>query len=341
MLSDNGNAWSAALFSDSMAVVSLAQSGQFDVVNLNTGVKTETITSPSDGGPQGMTEINDHLAAAAMADWSFAGTGTGASVAIINTDNLSLEAEIPVHINCVDVEKLNDGNLLAISWGSWFGADNYGTLHYINSSTYSKIFNIQLPSAAKANYVVELSDNQVYVNAFDQNYNTVCGILNLNTQNYSEQSSGFFASEIRNYFGAGYYLVNEGAQTNIYDDNYVLAETLPFAISPAHVIIEEENNIAADVSVESGWNLLSVPLLAGNMSAVSLFPNASTGATGFNGTYIPADTLENGKGYWMKFPASETVSITGAIVKRGNRIITGMEHNWSVRSGCRCIINFN
>ncbi len=323
MLSDNGNAWSAALFSDSMALVSLAQTGQFDVVNLNTGIKTETITSPADGGPQGMTEIDDHLAAAAMSDWSFAGTGTGASVAIINTDDLSLEAEIPVHLNCVDVERLNNGNLLALSWGSWFGADNYGTLHYINSATYSEIFNIQLPSAAKANYVVELSDNEVYVNAFDQNYNTVYGILNLNTQNYSEQSSGFFASEIRNYFGAGYYLVNEGAQTKIYDENFVLTESLPFAVSAAHVIIEEENYISAEVPVEEGWNLLSVPLLAEDMSATSLFPAASTGATGFNGVYFAADTLENGKGYWMKFPAPGTVSITGSKINGGIELSQG------------------
>ncbi|MBU1545115.1 MAG: T9SS type A sorting domain-containing protein, partial [Proteobacteria bacterium] len=69
-----------------------------------------------------------------------------------------------------------------------------------------------------------------------------------------------------------------------------------------------------DVAVNSGWNIISVPLLAADMSVSSLFPGAASSAYGYNLGYTIATTLTNGKGYWLKFNSANTFNICGSIV---------------------------
>lgn len=47
------------------------------------------------------------------------------------------------------------------------------------------------------------------------------------------------------------------------------------------------------------------------MRKTSLFPDAITPAYGYSEDYYVADTLIIGKGYWLKFPQSDSVSIVG------------------------------
>jgi uncharacterized repeat protein (TIGR02543 family) len=72
--------------------------------------------------------------------------------------------------------------------------------------------------------------------------------------------------------------------------------------------------LCATIPVQTGWNLLSVPLRAASMEAADLFPAATGGAFGFNGGYEDATVLENGKGYWLKFDAPANVEVCGSEV---------------------------
>ncbi|MEO6695827.1 MAG: T9SS type A sorting domain-containing protein, partial [Ignavibacteria bacterium] len=65
------------------------------------------------------------------------------------------------------------------------------------------------------------------------------------------------------------------------------------------------------VAVNTGWNILSIPLLAADMNVSSLFPSAVLPAYGYNNGYVVSNTLVNGKGYWVKFPSSGNFPITG------------------------------
>ncbi len=66
------------------------------------------------------------------------------------------------------------------------------------------------------------------------------------------------------------------------------------------------------VSVDGGWNLVSVPVAVANYSTSAVFPTATSSAFAFNGTsYRARDTLANGEGYWVKFGTVEVVSIGG------------------------------
>ncbi len=68
---------------------------------------------------------------------------------------------------------------------------------------------------------------------------------------------------------------------------------------------------AVTVFTNVGWNLLSIPIqpLDGRKSV--LFPGATSYAYTFDGTYITKDTLEIGKGYWLKFNSAQNHNISG------------------------------
>lgn len=68
------------------------------------------------------------------------------------------------------------------------------------------------------------------------------------------------------------------------------------------------------VNVSRDWNIISVPLLAANMSVTSLFPGAASSAFAYNNGYVAAATLVNGKGYWLKFNSAASFTITGTPV---------------------------
>jgi len=68
------------------------------------------------------------------------------------------------------------------------------------------------------------------------------------------------------------------------------------------------------MTVESGWNLLSLPLAGTDEGKNSLFPSAVSDAFLYNNEYIAEDTLANGYGFWIKFNAAESFAIYGDTV---------------------------
>jgi len=64
--------------------------------------------------------------------------------------------------------------------------------------------------------------------------------------------------------------------------------------------------------VWEGWNLVSVPVTVADRRRTSVFPTSISNAIGYTPTgYITRDTLEYGVGYWLKFPSTQSVPLTG------------------------------
>ncbi len=63
--------------------------------------------------------------------------------------------------------------------------------------------------------------------------------------------------------------------------------------------------------VQSKWNMLSVPVQTENTLKTFLYPTATSQAFAYDNGYDGKETLKTGKGYWMKFNAAQSVSITG------------------------------
>ncbi len=81
------------------------------------------------------------------------------------------------------------------------------------------------------------------------------------------------------------------------------------------LIIEMTGEISVPVDLLAGWNLVSVPVLAADMSVEALFPDATSDAFRFDNGYVPADAMLNGEGYWLKFANADTVIINGQQVE--------------------------
>lgn len=73
-----------------------------------------------------------------------------------------------------------------------------------------------------------------------------------------------------------------------------------------------------------GWNMISNPLIVTDNTKSFLFPTSSSSAFAYQGSYVRADSLKNGKGYWLKFPSAWDVSIPGEPVT---------QHTITVRNG--------
>ncbi len=77
-------------------------------------------------------------------------------------------------------------------------------------------------------------------------------------------------------------------------------------------------------SVTTGWNILSVPVRATDMTYSTLFPGVASQAFTYNNGYVPVTTLSNGAGYWMKFNSANNYQITGYSFQPENmNVITG------------------
>ena len=61
----------------------------------------------------------------------------------------------------------------------------------------------------------------------------------------------------------------------------------------------------------SYWSLISLPVIPEDNGLAVLFPNATVAYEFTGGTYVQADSLDNGKAYWLYVPDADSVTVTG------------------------------
>jgi hypothetical protein len=94
--------------------------------------------------------------------------------------------------------------------------------------------------------------------------------------------------------------------------NYTGSTSAPYL----HTV--SSGTVTLQYPVANSWNLISLPLAVADPRKTSVFPTATSFAYAFGvqSGYVRRDTLENGVGYWLKFPSTQNVSITGALQAR-------------------------
>lgn len=89
-----------------------------------------------------------------------------------------------------------------------------------------------------------------------------------------------------------------------------------------------------DKDVMSGWNMVGLPLQVFDNHYLSVFPNANPNTLNlFDGTYVLEEYMDFGIGYWLKFPAAETVTISGI---PQNTVTTFLNEGWNLIAGPSC-----
>lgn len=73
----------------------------------------------------------------------------------------------------------------------------------------------------------------------------------------------------------------------------------------------QEAATCRDVSLNAGWNIVSVPVAVSNAATTTLFPAANSPAYGYNNGYYVANTMLTNYGYWLRYPQAATVNICG------------------------------
>ncbi len=66
-----------------------------------------------------------------------------------------------------------------------------------------------------------------------------------------------------------------------------------------------------NVTCETGWNLVSVPLIVSDYRKVSLFEHSISDAFSYRGNYVPESSLVNGVGYWLKYSGEQNIDMAG------------------------------
>ncbi|MBI1807326.1 MAG: T9SS type A sorting domain-containing protein [Ignavibacteria bacterium] len=121
--------------------------------------------------------------------------------------------------------------------------------------------------------------------------------------------------------------------TNLPLGSYTLSEalqngwtqTMPGSLTGYSFTLTEENlsftgnfgNYASNAyayALDAGWNLLSFPLIVIDPRTRTVYPNALSKAFYYSSSYVERDSVQHGYGFWMDFPAAQTVWIAGSSV---------------------------
>lgn len=90
-------------------------------------------------------------------------------------------------------------------------------------------------------------------------------------------------------------------------------ENLYGPVGVDQVLTLVETSPGVDVSVNVGWNLVSIPFLSGETDPEVLFPNAVSPSFRFNNSsgYVIDTSLSVGRGVWIKFGSVDTFQFSG------------------------------
>ncbi len=120
--------------------------------------------------------------------------------------------------------------------------------------------------------------------------------------NRLELPAGTFT--LRDEFGGIFFQVNMKLQ-----DSLVVADENLTAFQ-----IVYGNGSTVNSSVPSGWSIVSLPVSMSDRRKTQVFPTSSSTAFAFTPTgYANRDTLDYGKGYWLKFPSAQPLSLSGGL----------------------------
>ena len=128
----------------------------------------------------------------------------------------------------------------------------------------------------------------------------------------------------------GYWKLNEGTGSTAYDssdegNNGQIYGAMWSTDTPG------PSTVTVNVSYNDGWNLVGLPVSVDDAGYVSLFPEAISGTLySFDGGYISEDALIGGAGYWLRFPESVSIDITGIPI---NEITISLNAGWNLIAG--------
>jgi hypothetical protein len=112
---------------------------------------------------------------------------------------------------------------------------------------------------------------------------------------------------------------------------FIPIEFIPYQEGDEDIYLGSDENSSTELFFQSGWNMVGLPLEVADGSVDSVFPDAIDGTLySYDGTYSEQNTLENGRGYWLRFGNSGNAEITGAEILS---LTLNLSEGWNLISG--------
>lgn len=216
--------------------------------------------------------------------YSFGGSTQAREVAVVPDMDNNGSKEFLVGSNLGNVALVSGGNIVPPS-SIQVLSPNGGEIWYINQQK-----KIRWSSTNVTNIKIEISTNN------GGSWNLIASNIPAQSEEFIWTVSGPASEQCR-------IKITSMQNPNVFD------------LSDDIFIIRSE--LCVNFNVNQNWDIVSVPVKKVNMSKNELFPMASSSAFGFNQStgYFRTDTLMNATGYWLKFPASQQVTICGLPVE--------------------------
>ncbi len=90
----------------------------------------------------------------------------------------------------------------------------------------------------------------------------------------------------------------------------------------------DETTISQQLS--TGWNLVSVPLQLTDYQTSTIFPSSSSQVYSYQNGYLTKSTLQNGKGYWVKYDSNQSIEFFGVVRTIDTIVVT---QGWNIIGG--------
>ena len=103
------------------------------------------------------------------------------------------------------------------------------------------------------------------------------------------------------------------------------------AVTVDYTVSTTQSEMTLTVDHLIDWNMVGLPLVVEDGNVLTIFPDAIDGTLySFGVSYIQEETLENGKGYWLRFDDSGSSDITGGEI---TSLTMSMNEGWNLISG--------
>ncbi len=89
------------------------------------------------------------------------------------------------------------------------------------------------------------------------------------------------------------------------------------------IIIRDDGiPVTANVDVNQGWNMISIPLKVQDRYVKNVFPSSKSSAFSYQKGYVQNDTLELASGYWVKFDSTESIILSAPLNRKDTALVT-------------------
>ncbi len=115
---------------------------------------------------------------------------------------------------------------------------------------------------------------------------------------------------------AGTFTLRDGPAGAFFLVNMKLQDSLVISDDqiPQFQIVYDAGNVVSSTA-QTGWNILSLPVTVGDRRKTVVFPTSTSNAFAYTPIgYVNDDTLDYGVGYWLKFPSTQSLSLTGGVI---------------------------